>query len=167
MIIHHNKKCEKLGTPVDCLSEKDIIGDIGAFQFAGLDTSLQASTSCICWLAKKYPEWIEKIKEDGLDNIDQILKNKSLDLVIKETLRLNGPIPGAFFRRVIKDMEITGVNVPKGTVIFLPMTLTKFHPHFINPTEFRPERFDEEVSKLQYGTYIPFYEGKRKCIGQN
>lgn len=47
LCVNHNKRCEKNGLTHEILSGKDIIGDLSFFMFAGLDTSLQASTNCI------------------------------------------------------------------------------------------------------------------------
>jgi cytochrome P450 len=49
-------------------------------------------------MSRDRPEWIEKIRKDGLETPDQIAKNKSLGLVIKEILRLHSPVLAAFFR---------------------------------------------------------------------
>ena len=97
-MVHNNKKCEASGNTKDVLQQKDIIGDIMAFQSAGLDTSLQTSTTTICKLARDHPEWIDRIRADGLDTIDQISNNKSLGLVIKEVLRVHSPAFMGFFR---------------------------------------------------------------------
>ena len=41
----------------------------------------------------------------------------------------------------------------------------KWDKKFIDSHAFRPERFEKEVPKLGKFDYIPFYEGKRKCVG--
>ena len=108
LMISHNKKCKKTGNENDILSEYEIIGHISAFIIAGLDTSLQLSTSCIMWLSNKYPEWIKNIQKDGLKDFETIEANNSLDLVIKETLRMYSPT-NPLFRAVSKDMKLSGV----------------------------------------------------------
>jgi cytochrome P450 len=91
------------------------------FIFAGLETSLQVSTSCLLHLTKTHPEWLEKIKNDGLGSLDAIMNNKSLDLVMKEALRLWNPAPCTFWRLTIKPMEICGITIPKGHIIIAPV----------------------------------------------
>jgi cytochrome P450 len=98
LMVHHNKKCKASGNTQDILKQSDIIGDISAFQCARLETSLAMSTTAVCRMSRDYPEWMEKICKDGLETQDQIAKNKSLGLVIKEILRLHSPILAAFFR---------------------------------------------------------------------
>jgi hypothetical protein len=141
LMVHHNKKCEASGNTKDVLQQNEIIGDILAFQFAGLDTSLQLSTTAVCKLARDHPEWIDKIRADGLDTLDQISNNKSMGLVIKEVLRLHSPVIFGFFRCVTKDTEVAGVPIPKGCVVIIPGNMNSHHPHWVNPTEFNPERF--------------------------
>lgn len=97
-MVHHNKKCEASGNTKDILQQKDIIGDILAFQCAGLETSLAVSTTAVCKMSRDHPEWMEKIRKDGLDTLDQICNNKSLGLVIKETMRFHSPVLTAWFR---------------------------------------------------------------------
>jgi hypothetical protein len=121
LVVHHNKKCVAEGRTQELLTDKDIIGDVMIFIFAGLDTSLQASTSCLLHLTKTYPEWLDKIKGDGLESLDAIMNNKSLDLVMKETLRVWNPAPSSFFRMTVKPMEICGITIPKGHIIIPPV----------------------------------------------
>jgi hypothetical protein len=121
LMVHHNKKCLADGNSQELLTDKDIIGDVMIFIFAGLDTSLQASTSCLLHLTKTYPEWLDKIKGDGLGSLDAIMNNKSLDLVMKETLRLWNPAPCTWWRMTIKPMEICGITIPKGHIIIPPV----------------------------------------------
>jgi hypothetical protein len=168
LVVHHNKKCLADGRSQELLTDIDIIGDVMIFLFAGLDTSLQASTSCLLHCTKSYPEWLEKIKKDGLKSLDAIMNNKSLDLVMKETLRVWNPAIAAFGRITIKPMEICGMTIPKGTLIGIPIGWNRDKPYFVDATKFRPERFEEEVPRLekeQRASHIPFYEGKRKCMG--
>ncbi len=102
------------------------------FVFAGLDTSLQASTSCLLHLTKTYPEWLDKIKGDGLGSLDAIMNNKSLDLVMKEALRLWNPAPCTFWRLTIKPMEICGITIPKGHIILPPVGWNRDKPYFVD-----------------------------------
>ena len=82
--IQHNKKCEIDKNFEDLIPEELMITNIIAFFVAGYDTSLQASMSGIMNMAQKRPDWISKIKNDSVKNIEDIQKNYSLDLAIKE-----------------------------------------------------------------------------------
>ena len=68
----------------------------------------------------------------------------------------------------MKPMEICGMTIPKGTTIIPPIGWNRDKPYFVDATAFRPERFEEEVPKLQKeqrASHMPFGEGRRKCIG--
>jgi hypothetical protein len=132
LVVHHNKKCLADGRSQEQLTDKDIIGDVMMFVFAGLDTSLQASTSCLLHLTKTYPEWSEKIKGDGLGSLDAIMNNKSLDLVMKESLRVWNPAMSSMFRMTIKPMEICGITIPKGHLIIPPVGFNRDKPYFVD-----------------------------------
>ena len=43
--------------------------------------------------------------------------------------------------------------------------INRWNNKYIDAKEFRPERFESEVPKLGKFDYIPFYDGKRKCLG--
>jgi len=70
-----------------------------------------------------------------------------------------------FPKKVTKDMTIAGTKVTKGNIIIFPVSWKRYNDNFINAKEFRPERFEEEVPSLERFNYVPFYEGKRKCLG--
>jgi hypothetical protein len=133
LVVHHNKKCLADGRSQELLTDTDIIGDVMVFIFAGLDTSLQASTSCLLHCTKSYPEWLDKIKADGVGSLDAIMNNKSLDLVMKETLRMWNPAMSSFWRMTIKPMEICGITIPKGHAIVPPVGWNRDKPYFVEP----------------------------------
>jgi cytochrome P450 len=131
-VVHHNKKCVAEGRTQEQLTDKDIIGDVMIFTFGGLDTSLQASTSCLLHLTKSYPEWLDKIKGDGLESLDAIMNNKSLDLVMKETLRVWNPALSSAMRMTIKPMEICEITIPKGHLIVPIVGWNRDKPYFVD-----------------------------------
>jgi len=70
-----------------------------------------------------------------------------------------------FPKLLTKDMKLAGVTIPKGNFVIMPIGWKRHNNNYINATEFRPERFEEEVPSLQKHIYVPFYDGRRKCIG--
>lgn len=80
-----------------------------------------------------------------------------------ETLRMLPPVP-VNFRICVKDYEFPdGTRIEKGTPVFLPTHATHFDPqYFPEPNKFKPERFENPPQK---GTYAPFGDGPRICIG--
>ncbi len=86
----------------------------------------------------------------------------SLDLVMKESLRLCAPVP-ALPRVAVKDTEVLGHHIPAGTMV----SLTTFTGHYIEEYWPEPERFSPErrVDKVHQYAWHPFGGGVRKCIG--
>lgn len=72
-------------------------------------------------------------------------------------------------RKCTKDYCIpdTNIVIEKGLSVLIPaLALQRDSEYFPDPEEFDPERFNEEnKSKIQDYTYIPFGEGPRICIG--
>lgn len=88
--------------------------------------------------------------------------------VLKETLRL---YPPAYFvgRRALRDTEIGGHLLPKGTTVFVAIREIHRRPElFSEPELFRPERFLEGAEeRLPKGAFLPFGAGPRICIGNH
>jgi len=59
--------------------------------------------------------------------------------------------------------------IEKGQKIFIPMFSIHRDPkYYPDPSRFDPERFSvEQKSQRPNGTYIPFGDGPRLCIGYN
>ncbi len=143
IMVHHNKKCLADGNSQELLTDVDIFGDVMAFLFGGVDTSLNTSASCLLHCTKSYPEWLDKIKADGVEFLDAIMNNKSLDLVMRESTRVWTPLFSSFRRLTIKPMEICGITIPKGHYVMAPYGWNRDKPWFVDATKFRPGRFEE------------------------
>ncbi|CDQ95529.1 unnamed protein product [Oncorhynchus mykiss] len=87
--------------------------------------------------------------------------------VIKETLRINPPVPGGF-RVVLKTFQLNGYQIPKGwTVIYSICDTHDVADVFPNKEEFNPERFmDRSSEDSSRFNYIPFGGGSRMCVGK-
>jgi cytochrome P450 len=168
IMVQHNKKCLADGNTQEILKEYYIIGDVMVFMFAGVINSATTGHTLLLHCTKSYPEWLDKIKVEGVGSIDAILKNKSLDHVMREIFRVWNPQFSSFRRETIKPMELCGIKIPKGHYIMTPNGWNRDKPYFVDALKFRPERFEDEVPKLQQeqrASHNPYYEGKRKCLG--
>src|SRR5215472_4827870 len=70
-------------------------------------------------------------------------------------------------REALRDLELGGHLVPRGTTVFLSQWVThrdeRFHPE---PLRFRPERWEEAAARqMPRYAYYPFGGGPRICIG--
>jgi cytochrome P450 len=141
---------------------------------AAHDTSTITVTMMGYYLAK-HPEWQERVREEsralGKDRIgyDEAEQLTALDLVFKETLRMNAPV-NVLARQAIKDTEIDGCYIPEGTRVMLGLYPTmRMEPWWNDPDTFDPERFTPERAEDQSHKYAwtPFGGMVHKCIGMH
>merc|ERR1719264_10638 len=148
------------------VSQHDIVGNISAFIFAGLDSTLHTSVNGLMWMTLKYKRWFDIIRNENTSSTEKILQNKSLSSCIKEVLRLFNPIVKSFNRVLHKDTTLGGIRLPKGNSVIVPTLWTRYKKSYEDAFDFKPERFFEEnLSKPVKDAFIPFYSGKRMCIG--
>ncbi|KAK6293930.1 hypothetical protein J4Q44_G00362560 [Coregonus suidteri] len=147
--------------------------------FGGHETTASAATSLVMFLGLN-PDMVNKLRqelhqkeEEGVDLLGQNVNIEVLDqlkytgCVIKETLRINPPVPGGF-RVVLKTFELNGYQIPKGwTVIYSICDTHDVADVFPNKEEFNPERFMAKASEdSSRFNYIPFGGGSRMCVGK-
>lgn len=146
----------------------------------GLETTANSLTSITYCLAKhqdiqtKLYEEIKKIatkdNNDGTYKFDYetLTRCSYLDSVISESLRIMTPI-SAIDRHTKEDyvIEKYDVLIPADSVIFLDYLLIHTSEEFWpNPYKFDPERFmPENRDKIVPGSYSPFGQGPRHCLG--
>ncbi len=88
-----------------------------------------------------------------------------LNSCIKESLRLL-PVGLRIERKAVQNSFLGNIYVPKNCLVNIPVYSVHRDPdNFENPNDFKPERF-LDGTKIKAGTYIPFADGPRNCIGQ-
>ncbi|OAD75061.1 CYP509 protein, partial [Phycomyces blakesleeanus NRRL 1555(-)] len=163
------------------LSDQELMSNLCAFFVAGHDTTANALSFTIYYLAKN-PDIQQKAREEAIsilgedqDTIPTIEQTKEIDyinMVIKETLRMNSPAVSAITRISTEDTELDGVFIPKGALVVPDIYALHHNPTiWHNPEEFNPERFvpGGEAERLSGAgmCWIPFGSGARQCIGMN
>jgi cytochrome P450 len=155
-------------------SDDDVVNHMIFTMMAAHDTSTITLAMMGYYLAK-HLDWQDRVREEsralgkptiGYDDLDDLA---ALDLVFKETLRMNAPV-GALARQAVKDTEIDGRYIPKGTRIFLGLYPTmRMEPWWNDPDRFDPERFTPERAEDQSHKYAwtPFGGNVHKCIGMH
>ena len=121
----------------------------------------------------KNPLWQEKARAesdalgDDPPGIDELEGLTSLDLIIKESLRLAAPVP-LVMRKTVKDTDILGHYIPAGTMVAVAPAINHFdEAYWSNPDTFDPHRFrpGREEDKSHRYAWLPFGGGVHKCIG--
>ncbi len=140
--------------------------------FTGHETT-SAALGWTWYLLAQNPEAEAKLFQE----LDEVLAGRApayedlprlryTDWVVKESLRLYPPAYSVM-RTPMKDCEIGGYDVPAGaSLAMFPWTVHRDPRYFHSPTEFLPERWDNDFAKrLPRCAYFPFGVGPRVCIG--
>lgn len=160
----------------DMLDIHDLLDEYIVFLVAGMETTAITIATAIHFLSIN-PEICDKVYEE----IDDIFSDKDelcyedmaelefLECVIKETLRMKGPVYGTWRACTGEHVNVEGVHFPNGTKIFIPFEPLQMDPRYWqNPELFNPERFKREAErKIRPFTFMPFAAGMRNCIGKN
>ncbi|KAH7020347.1 cytochrome P450 [Ilyonectria destructans] len=158
----------------DKWSEEDMLGYLLNFMSAGHETTAGALTWALHALTLN-PD----IQNHLRNEIELTIKSTSptqaelenlpyLNNFVKEVLRFYPPAPN-FPRQAIEDLEIEGVNIPKGTMVMIAPAAPQFNPEIWGPTadQFDPDRWDNlpEPARDPYAS-LAFSNGPRICIGK-
>lgn len=154
-------------------SDDDVVNHMIFTMMAAHDTSTITVAMMGYYLAK-HPEWQERLRAEssalgkasiGYEDLEAL---PSMDLVFKETLRMNAPV-GSIARQAIKDTEIDGYYIPRGTRLWLSIHATqRMEPWWKDPDTFDPTRFSDSGQGPSHKyAWSPFGGGVHKCIGMH
>ncbi|VVC41020.1 Cytochrome P450, E-class, group I,Cytochrome P450,Cytochrome P450, conserved site [Cinara cedri] len=164
--------------PIEKFTETQIVANAFVMFLAGFETVSTTLSFCLYELALKKgiqeklrDEIIsQKFKNNGVIDNDFLVDLNYLDMVLAETLRKYPPT-FALFRKASRDYHVgnDSLTIEKGQQIIIPtLSLHYDANYFPNPEVFDPERFScEQKTKRQRGTYFPFGDGPRICIGKS
>lgn len=152
--------------------DQDVVDHMIFLMMAAHDTATITMSTMFYQLAR-HPEWQQRCRQESLaldkpaldyEDLDELA---SLDLVMRESLRLLAPVP-SLPRRTVRDTELGGYFLPEDTLVSVS-------PHFVHhmpelwpdPERFDPERFaaDRREDRVHSHAWIPFGGGVHKCIG--
>ncbi|GAB3680587.1 cytochrome P450 [Angustibacter aerolatus] len=151
-------------------TDAEMVDDVFSFFLAGTETV----ASAVAWtmlLIAQHPEIEARLHEE----IDRVLDGEQVtyehldalglaDAVVTEALRLYPPV-WLLTREVTEDAELGGQHLPAGTTIaFSPYLLHRDPSVFDRPDVFDPDRWED--TKPPRGSFVPFGEGARKCVGE-
>lgn len=152
-------------------TDTEIVDHMIFLMLAAFDTSATAVTAAMYHLAR-HPEWQERARAESIalgtaPDIDGLDRLTTLDLVVKEALRLVSPVP-SYVRKTVRDVELTGYHLPEGTTTIVMPAANHYDPaYWRDPGEFDPDRFAEPRREDQAHRFawLPFGGGAHKCIG--
>lgn len=158
------------------MSVNEMVAQVFLFFVGGFDTTSSVVSFAFFEMSKN--KAVQKRLQNEIDEVlgrhnnkltyESLQEMTYLEQVLEETLRMYPPGAG-LFRMATKDYKIPGTDVviEKGIPVFISVYgLHRDPKYFPNPDIFDPERFAPAAkSQIIPGTYIPFGEGPRNCIG--
>lgn len=169
MLLH--SRYEDTGEP---MSDQQLRDEAITLFAAGHETSSNG-LSWMLYLLSSHPEILQKLKTEvddvlaeGTPSFADLRKLTYTLQVIQEGMRLYPPA-FAVGREPLEDDEILGVEIPKGSVVFVSICGIHRDPRYWErPDEFCPSHFlPENEKKRPRMAYMPFGVGPRMCIGNH
>lgn len=156
------------------MTDQQLRDEVMTLLLAGHDTTALGLTWAWVLLAQhpsveaRVHDEIDRVLEGRPPSAADVGRLRSVEHVINETLRLY-PTAWVIGREAVRDTEIGGQPVAKGTTILIsPWVLHRDPRFFERPDEFHPERWaDGLAQRLPRGAYVPFGAGQRVCIGSS
>ncbi|KAL6482518.1 hypothetical protein MHYP_G00105980 [Metynnis hypsauchen] len=155
------------------LSDHEILSQAMVFIFAGYETS-SSTLSFFFYNLATNPEILKKLQEEvdrtfpneAPVQYDALMNMDYLDATLNESMRLYAVFPRTE-RHCKKTVEISGITIPKGTVVVIPIYVLHRDPEYWpDPDSFNPERFTKENKEsIDPYAFMPFGAGPRNCIG--
>jgi len=155
-------------------SDDEIVDHMIFLLMAAHDTSTITISTMMQYLGQ-HPQWQDRCRAESLAlgtaapshaDLDAL---GSLDLVMKECLRLVSPVP-VLARRAVRDTEVRGHFVPAGTYASVAPHFTHhMAEYWPEPERFDPERFADHrrEDKVHRYAWEPFGGGVHKCLGMH
>jgi cytochrome P450 len=156
-------------------SDDDVVNHMIFLMMAAHDTSTY-TLSTMLQLLGQHPDWQERCRREAealagragatptLAELDGL---ESIDLVMKECLRLRAPVP-IVLRQAVKDTVVLDTRIPKGSFAIVAPQFSHVMPEYwTDPEAFDPERFNAERREDRSHRYAwePFGGGVHKCLG--
>ncbi|GAA1975864.1 cytochrome P450 [Amycolatopsis minnesotensis] len=164
--------CQATSEDGERFTDTDIVNHMIFLMMAAHDTSTITATAAAYHLAK-HPEWQERAREeslalgDELPDLGALDRLSTVDMVLKESLRLVAPVP-SLARKTVRDTEVLGHHIPAGSMVGISPTVNHFAPEcWTDPMRFDPDRFGpaRREDRSHRFAWMPFGGGAHKCIG--
>jgi cytochrome P450 len=141
--------CHTVDEDGDFLTTPEIAGELHGLFVGGFETTAMTMTWALLALA-------------GSPDVKVV--DETLDAVVKESQRLLPTVPVTLPRRAVQDVEIDGVLVPEGALMYASPMLEHLNPEvFPDPHVFRPSRWTG--LNPSPSRFLPYGLGMRRCLG--
>ncbi|XP_058081579.1 cytochrome P450 81Q32-like [Magnolia sinica] len=156
----------------DYYTDLMIRGMISTLLSAGTDSSALTMEWAMSLLLN-HPDVLEKAKAEldmhvGTRLLDEsdLSKLPYLHCIINETLRLHPPGPLVLPHESSEESIVGGFEVPSGTMLLVNVWAIHRDPKlWVDPTDFKPERFQGPEGLKEGLKMITFGSGRRGCPG--
>ena len=156
------------------LTEDEIKANCILFFIAGYESSSTALAYVTHFLVN-FPEVQNRLKEEinelfereGKLDYNTITGLQYMEWVFNEAMRLYPPVISATTRMCLSDYKYQGMTIPKGAMVAMATHHLHRDPEYWSqPEVFDPMRFSpENRSEIRPGSWQPFGDGPRNCIG--
>ncbi|MER5489885.1 cytochrome P450 [Streptomyces sp. NPDC002490] len=155
-------------------SDSEIANHMIFMLMAAHDTSTITLMTMAYHLAR-HPAWQERCRAEslalgpGAATTAELDSLRSMDLVMRESLRLCAPVP-LLPRVAVRDTAVLGYHIPAGSLVSLTIHTNHHMPeHWPDPERFDPERFaPERQSEITHPySWFPFGGGIHTCMGRH
>jgi cytochrome P450 len=156
------------------MADSQLRYEVAGFLMAGHQTTA-ASLAWTWYLLARDPDAQERVAADarsvlngGRPEPEQLELMPYLGRVLDESLRLYPP-GWAFTRTPLAGDELSGVRVPKGSIVIISSYANQRSPRFWDdPARFDPGRFEPaRRAAIEPYAYFPFGVGPHACIGKH
>ncbi|GMT22708.1 hypothetical protein PFISCL1PPCAC_14005, partial [Pristionchus fissidentatus] len=160
------------------LTETNMLATCSDFFMAGQETTTVTLRWAMVFLAKHQDkqdrlraEILEVVGRDRLPNMADQVKMPYARAFVLEVQRRANILQTNVQRMALRDVEVGGYKIPKGAWVNGDIHYVMANdPLFVNPEEFRPERYLSEdgqtLRKDLVDRTLPFSIGKRACAGE-
>ena len=157
------------------MSDDEVSGNVMTMLLAGEDTTAN-TLAWMIYLLKRNPAALQRAQHEVRERAGDVAAftpelMASLDYLeacTHETMRLK-PVAPFQVIEALRDTEISGIRVPKGTSVWCLMRGDSVSDkHFTNPAAFEPERWLSQPGEANSAKRVsmPFGAGPRVCPGR-
>ncbi|XP_075044993.1 cytochrome P450 2J4-like isoform X2 [Mixophyes fleayi] len=183
-IVHDNLKLssgiwaqdQEDGSNKSTFDDENLFTSVSDLFIAGTETTSASLEWCLLYMMT-YPDIQEKCREEintirgdreHLDYEDRV-RMPYTQAVLQEVQRFASIVPMGIPHSPIKDIQLNGYTIPKGTVIIPDLSSVHYdESQWKYPHEFNPENFlNEEGELMKVDSFLPFSAGPRSCLGEN